>query len=401
MNLAIKDIRYHKGRFLMTCIGVGLLLSLVMAMSGMYRGLLDDATVVMRSVGADIWVVQQDTRGPFAETSRIPEDIHYSISIVPGVAEAAPFIFYNMQRVHEGRKLRFLLIGYDVNTGFGGPARIISGGPIAQKNYEMVADKKLGLKIGEQMKLGIHHYTVVGLTEGMVSFSGDPAAYVSLSDAQEIQFRKDNDAIRNERERIRSALRGVPAIRPDRVPVLTPEVSRIARNEHIINAVVARIEAGTDARAICDRVKSWNYFSAYTAEEQKQFLTSGICKKARRQLWVFRVVLMIVSAVVIALIIYTMTLEKMREIAILKLIGTPDLKVIGMILQQALAIGTIGFAVAGFLGYHAFHRFPRRVIVVQFDLCVLFAITMIVCVLASMIGIWQALKVRPAEALLR
>ena len=53
----------------------------------------------------------------------------------------------------------------------------------------------------------------------------------------------------------------------------------------------------------------------------------------------FTSILLLVSAVIIALIIYTMTMEKLRQIAMLKLIGAPDRTIVGMIVQQALALG--------------------------------------------------------------
>ena len=59
----------------------------------------------------------------------------------------------------------------------------------------------------------------------------------------------------------------------------------------------------------------------------------------------FLVILAIVSAAIVAFIIYTMTLGKIREIAVLKLIGTRNRTIAGMILQQALGLGVIGFVV--------------------------------------------------------
>ena len=52
-----------------------------------------------------------------------------------------------------------------------------------------------------------------------------------------------------------------------------------------------------------------------------------------------------VSAAIVAFIIYTMTLGKIREIAVLKLIGTRNRTIAAMILQQALGLGLIGFVV--------------------------------------------------------
>lgn len=126
MNLAIRDIRYHRGRFILTSIGLGLLLGVVISMGGIYRGLFADALAVLDSTKADIWVVQQNTNGPFAESSRIPEDIRYRIKSVPGVADASPLSFQTIQIDRMGKPFRFFLIGYDLN-GFGGPPVIISG----------------------------------------------------------------------------------------------------------------------------------------------------------------------------------------------------------------------------------------------------------------------------------
>jgi hypothetical protein len=58
MNLAFKDIRKNLGRFVMTTIGIGMLLMVVMGMAGIYRGLLEDATYLINKIGADLWIVQ-------------------------------------------------------------------------------------------------------------------------------------------------------------------------------------------------------------------------------------------------------------------------------------------------------------------------------------------------------
>ena len=73
MNLAWKDIQHNLGRFALTTLGIGMLLMIVMGMGGIYRGLIEDATLLIERIGADVWVVQRDTRGPFAEVSRVPK----------------------------------------------------------------------------------------------------------------------------------------------------------------------------------------------------------------------------------------------------------------------------------------------------------------------------------------
>ncbi len=47
MNLAIKDISYNIGRFVLTAVGIGMLLMVVMGMGGIYRGVVEDATLLI------------------------------------------------------------------------------------------------------------------------------------------------------------------------------------------------------------------------------------------------------------------------------------------------------------------------------------------------------------------
>lgn len=99
-----------------------------------------------------------------------------------------------------------------------------------------------------------------------------------------------------------------------------------------------------------------------TQAEQERILAESLVDRARRQMGMFTSILLLVSAVIIALIIYTMTMEKLRQIAMLKLIGAPDRTIVGMIVQQALALGLTGFAFGVLLIANIKDYFPRRVV---------------------------------------
>jgi putative ABC transport system permease protein len=398
MNLAIRDIRYHRGRFILTSIGLGLLLGVVMSMGGIYRGLFADALAVLNFTKADIWVVQQDTNGPFAENSRIPEDIKYRIKAVPGVAEASPLSFQTIQIERMGLQFRFFMIGYDLN-GFGGPPVILAGRGIRQKHYEMVVAKGMKMDIGEKIRLGLHEYTVVGITGKVVSSSGDPAAFVGLADAQDIQFKKDNDAIRNDRERIGANLSGIQTLSPSQAKFLKQNIAGITESTHTVNTVVARLAPGANLKEVQERISRWNHFRPISVEEQTKILTKGMIEKARMQLGLFRIILLVISAVIISLIIYTSTLDKIKVIATLKLIGSQNRVIVGMILQQSLLMGVIAYGIGYVLILLTYEKFPRRIVLEPFDLQALFVIVVAICMIASFVGIRKALKVEPAEAL--
>lgn len=200
MNLAVRDIRHSMGRFVLTTIGVGMLLMVVMGMGGIYRGLVDDALVVTRGVGADLWVVQRDTRGPFAEVSRLPRSVVDRVAAVPGVLEAREFVFHTIQREHGGKPLRMGVLGLGWPTDKGQGLPLVAGRPLAQSHFEMIADESLGLSLGERLRLGKDTYKVVGLTRWLVASGGDGIACFTSRDAQAIQFDEPGESVRLERQ---------------------------------------------------------------------------------------------------------------------------------------------------------------------------------------------------------
>ena len=398
MNLALRDIRRHKMRFALTCVGLGLLLTVVMAMSGIYRGLIGDATRVVEITPAQVWVVQKDTRGPFAESSRLPEDLEYSIAAVPGVRRASPVSFQYVQIPRAGKPVRLFLIGYKLG-GIGGPSAVTVGRAITKKHYEIVVDGKSGYSIGDTIHLGLEDYTVVGLTRGMTSPSGDPAAFISLADAQIIQFQLDNDAIRNNRERVVATYAQLSSMSPLLREKATQKALAAAENPHFANAIVAEVESPSMIPEVSTSIRRWNHYQVFSSEQERELLLKGFIEKSQKQLWLFRTILVIVSGVIIALIIYTLTMDKLREIATLKIIGAADRTIVNMILQQSLLLGLIGFAVGYAVISRTYTFYPRTVVLQTLDMAVLFIIVVAICALASILGIGRALKVDPGTAL--
>ena len=128
-------------------------------------------------------------------------------------------------------------------------------------------------------------------------------------------------------------------------------------------------------------------------------MLKGSVEKVLRQIGLFRVLLTVIAAIIMALILYTLTLDKIHSIALLKLIGAPNTVILGMILQQALILGFAGFGIAWLVGQQLFPMFPRRVIIANADLLQLGAIVFVISVGSSFLGIWKAMKVSPNEAL--
>ncbi len=86
ISLAGRDILHGWGKFVFTGAGLGLLLGVTLVMAGVYRGMVDDGMALLDNSGADLWVVQRDTLGPYAESSSINDDLYRGIRAMPGVA---------------------------------------------------------------------------------------------------------------------------------------------------------------------------------------------------------------------------------------------------------------------------------------------------------------------------
>jgi putative ABC transport system permease protein len=375
MNLAIRDIRHNLGRFLLTCVGLSLLLGVVMSMIGIYRGLVAESLTIARAPEVQVWVVEAQTRGPFAEASRIPGDTREAVARIAGVLEAGAVTYQSIEAEFRGRKLRLYVIGFEPGRP-GGPGQIAEGRSIARSRFEIVVDRSAGLAVGDRLPLGRDTYDVVGLTAGNVSTGGDPAAYVTLRDSQKLQFELAPPAARRE------LARGAATASSD-----------------IVNAVIARIADTVPAASVADTARRWKHLAALTQDEQETVLTRSVVERARRQIGLFTSILLLVSTVIIALIIYTLTIDKLKYIATLKLIGAPDRTIIGLIVQQSVALGVIGFGFGVLLINLIKDYFPRRVVFEFDDAAALGAIVLVICLLASSLGVRLALRVEPAAAL--
>lgn len=400
MNLALHDIRHNLGRFVLTAIGLSLLFGVAEAMLGIYGGLVEEALSLARGIHADLWVVEGGSRGPFAEASRIPGDVREAVARLSGVRDAGSLTLQTVEarraggpggaeidaeqvrerggeagRPRTGAVLRLQVVGYELGRP-GGPPGIVEGRGIARGRLEMVADRSSGLPLGAMVEMANVRYRVVGLSSRVVSTGGDPVVWITLRDSQDLQFR------------------------------LTPPAARRAQQggggalpQDTVNAVVAQLHPGADAGRVASEIRRWKHQAALTAAEQEHVLTSSVVDKARKQLGMFATILLLVSAVIVALIIYTLTMDKMREIATLKLIGAPDRTIVAMVMQQALLLGAISFTAGTALLLAVKDDFPRRVVLGPAEIGLFGAVVCVLCLAGSLLGVRYALRVEPAQAL--
>ncbi len=398
ISLAGRDILNAWGKFVFTGIGLGLLIGVTLIMAGVYRGMVADGKALLDNSGADLWVVQKDTLGPYAEPSSVNDDAYRAILSIAGVARAANVTYLTMQVGKDGHDVRSLVVGIapgELGATPGWPPHLIAGRQITRGHYEAVTDIATGFQLGDRLSIRRNYYTVVGLTRRMVSSSGDPMVFIPLKDAQEAQFLKDNDAIWQSRRR--SAAN--PAFNRPGVPGLLDAVIASQSTNASVNAVLVTLKQGYAPAEVAESIRRWKRLTVYTRTQMEEILVGKLIATSARQIAMFLVILAIVSAAIVAFIIYSLTMDKIREIAVLKLIGTRNRTIAAMIMQQSLALGLIGFVVGKISATFSAPIFPKYVLLTPMDSVAGFFAVLAICILASLVAIRMALKIDPAEAI--
>src|SRR5659263_565170 len=97
------------------------------SMAGIYRGMVNDAQALLTNSGADLWVVQKDTQGPYAEASSLKDDVVRSVRGMPGVGQAANVTYLTQQvQTARGNDVRVMVVGIEPGQP-GAPAYLLAG----------------------------------------------------------------------------------------------------------------------------------------------------------------------------------------------------------------------------------------------------------------------------------
>jgi putative ABC transport system permease protein len=401
MNLAVRDIRHKLSRFLLTAVGIGMLLMIVMGMAGIYQGFTEDALTYLNRAKADLWIVQKNTRGPFAEISRIPWNLEDRAYAVSGVASARAFVTQIIQREYQGKPLRLVVQGLAWPRDDGSELPLIAGRALAQAHYEMVADRSLGLRMGDRVPLGKDIYTVVGITAGMMGPTGDGFAFFTIPDSIAIQYDTPGEAIRLERQARRSRLekQDLGNTQPTMLERAGGPASQLpALGTQYVSAIMVNVAPGVDPARVAKVISGWSDVTVYPDAVQRDLMLKSI-ERNRKQLGMFRMLLTIISTIIMALILYTLTLDKVHDIAMLKLMGARSRTVVALVLQEALLLGAAGYGLAYSIGFWVYPYFPRRVSITSTILVQIALVVLAISVISSLLGIWKAMSVQPNEVL--
>jgi len=379
VNLAWKDITFNRAKFVLTAIGVGAMVAATIGIVGLYRGIVHEALLLILEGGADLWVVQGNTYGPFSEMSRVSGTLDRRVEGVPGVKKARRFIQYNRQLSFNGRRFGVSVTGLDYPHDNGKWLPLVTGRHLSTGHYEAIADVVTGLVLGDRLRLGPDDFTIVGITRGQVDVAGDGLLFVSIADALIIDRYAPSEAVLLER---------IARSRPD--------ASLIGRP---VSAILVSTHEGIDTATIRKKIERWGDVRVFSQAEQVEIMLNGRLYKLRLQILAFVFTMLAVMAGVVAVSIYASVLEKTHSLAMLKLMGAPNKTIVWMIVQNAVLIGVFSFAMGTTIAHVVYPHFPRNVVMRWEDLGALFVAAVVVCACSSGLGVAKALRVKPQEIL--
>ncbi|HVY29310.1 MAG TPA: ABC transporter permease [Polyangiaceae bacterium] len=317
VDLGLKTLLHDKVRFLITVSGVAFAVTLVLVQVGLFVGLLDNSTITIRKLDADLWITSKNSPN-LDFVHQFPESNLYRARSVPGVARADNLILSFMQvALPTGAEETSIVYAMEDFKRWGIPWQISEGSVDDLKRgafvmFDESASKRFGaFAVGDYREVNGQRLKVIGKSREAKSFTTTPLAFMDFRRAQELQ--------------------------PELLGGKT-------------SYIVVKLAPGADVAAVAaelSRKLPYNdvYTSAAWAERSRGYWVENTGIGFNAFLTVFLGCL--VGVVVVAQTLYTSTMEHLKEFGTVKAIGGSNLDIYRMLGKQATVAAVIGFV----LGY--------------------------------------------------
>ena len=340
-TITVRDLQYRKRQFGIAVVGAGLVFALTLVLTGMSAGFYSEAGRTVNRVGADSWIVAKGVTGPF--TAQASFDSAATLG-VQGVKRVDPLVIFPAT-VHVGSAIKGVnVIGHPLD-GLGAPKP--SSGRAPAKQGEVLVDARVGAGSGDQIELAGRTFTVTGVVHGSTYFGGIPVVYTALEDAQNIAFggRQAATAL---------VTKGHPTSVPPELIVLS----------------------NTDVYRDVTRTTS----------------------SARKTIASTRAFMWVVGIVIIGAVTYLSALERVRDFAVLKAVGSSTRTLLSSIGVQAVLASVLSAVLAMVLAQALKPTFTLPITITGAAYIALPILAVAVGLVASLAAIRRAMRVDPALA---
>jgi len=368
LTIALQNLFHDRVRLAVTLIGVVFSVVLIAIQVGLFIGFAQTTSAVVDRSGADIWIAGKGTKNVDQAAAFSDRRLYQALG-VPGVVSGKRFItHFAMWQRPNGDRQPVLVVGFDPESGLGGPWDVVAGDPADLKSPDTVFidelyREQLGIeRLGELIEINGRRARVVGFTRGIRSFTLSPYVFASLKSAQ-----------------------GYADLRDD-------------ETKFILLRVASGVDPATVRADIAARIPEVDVYTREgfgRATQVYWMLTTG----AGLALLTAALLGIAVGVVVVAQTLYATTVDHLKEFATLRAIGASGRYIQAVIIKQALisaVIGyTIGIAICFAIVRLAVDAGPA--ILLPWPLAASVAVvTTIMCIAAGLISIRKVVRLDPA-----
>ena len=295
-GITFADLRYRYRQFLIAVIGAGLVLAMALLMAGLAGGFTTEIDQTVGGVGAQSWVLSDNAHGSIAGAQVFPQSVAAVIAREPGVTKASPLVILLQQSLRIGTGAKNTATKnvevFGVQPGGLGDPAVTAGKPLSGPG-QVVVDVGAGVGPGTEVTVGAMPLRVVGQVTGRTMLAGVPIIYMPLADAQALAL--------GGRPLITAVVtRGVPAS----VPAGLSVSSNAQIEQSVLNNLAGAIATLVNAKAI---------------------------------MW-------LVAAVIVGSLLYVSALQRVRDFAVIKALGSSSLALFGSLALQAVVIALLAAA---------------------------------------------------------
>ncbi|HLE24650.1 MAG TPA: ABC transporter permease [Thermodesulfobacteriota bacterium] len=367
VSIARRNLFHDKTRLIITIVGVIFAVILMTVQIGVYIGFVSSASQLIDNSPADVWITSKntvnfDSAKPFSENKINKVREHNDVLWVEKMAQT-----WGLLKLRSGATESVQIVGFNPESGIGGPWKMKEGNIKEVKvGNSIILDesslKKLNVKLGDKLEIFNTQTEVVGISQGVRSFTTYPIAFTAYKTAKEL--------------------------------------SRIIR-EGQTTFILVKLKPGVDAERFAEKLRE--------RMSGVDIYTKGEFSNKTRLYWSLQTGIgigvgitvflgFIVGTIIVGQTIYSSTMEHIREFGTLKAIGATNMDIYKIIFEQALINACIGYALGFILTLitkNLYDRFRVDLILTPELIILMFFITVSMCLLSSFISIQKVAKVDP------
>lgn len=298
LSITLADLRFRFRQFLIAVLGTSVALGIALVISGLAAGFRAEVRWTVDDLGASSIVMSHSADDRLTAFAAVPQSDVAEVARERGAGRTSGFLLDPGPIATLGHTRVTVVLAGVALGGLGDPQRLLAGRPLAGPG-QVVVDDRLHASLGGRLSIGQSAFTVVGIVSGRSLLGGFPLVFVTLHSAQAI------------------AVHGQPlvtAVLCSGVPSSVPPGLTVSSPGEVVTATEVQM-----SRAIGSLVSS-------------EWL-----------MWA-------IAVIIVAALLYVVALERRRDFAVLKALGSSSSKLFqGLVLEAIIvtvAASAIGIALS-------------------------------------------------------